>query len=535
MMNFTSKFLDNLAQIGSNCYNFNTNMTNFREYIKMKLILAIILALSVSSFAQSPSKILSNANKALGGEKVLKSITSWQSNGTIKRVSDGASGKYSTMASGGTLYGGMFDLNGFEISTGYNGKSGWIRDSRNGLRTLTGDAGKDFQAEAGYRNSRWLNSKSEKAKLTPAGTATVNGKTANCVLMTNAKSIQIKMCFDSTSNILVREEIPQGKVVKSFEYNDYRLVNGIQTAFSIVTKVGDESFEIKLNEVKYNQQISKSNFDFPKLSNEPLPDVKALLDEIRVNAAKVDQILENYSYTELNIDRELDKSGNLIEKGSKKELLTFYKGYRISRLIEKNGKPLSNSDQEKEDRDAAKKVAEIEKRIAEKEKKEITQRDTGSGRGGQPSGDGQRITIADALKGSLLTNPRRERFKGIDVIVFDYEPNPAFNPQTRNEKLFALCNGAVWVDAKTKQVVRLDAVLTKSIGNFIGKAKQGASFSIENELVNNEIWLPSQADVNLSIKILFAGININNLIKYGDYKRFDTEVKDGKVDDAKKP
>lgn len=495
--------------------------------------LALIIAFSVSVLGQSPGKILSQANKAFGGEKSLKSIVSWQATGTIKRLSDGAAGKYSAKAAGGTLYGGNFDLNGFEVATGYNGKSGWIRDSRNGLRTLTGDAGKNFLAEAVYRNSRWLNAKNEKAKLTAAGIATVNGKTANCVLMTNAKSIQIKICFDSTTALLVREEIPQGKIVKSFEYSDYRVVGGIQTAFSIVSKVGEETFEIKLDEVKYNQPFAKSIFDFPQISNEPLPDVKGLLDEIRANADKVDEILENYSYTELRIDREINKAGNLIEKSSEKTSNTFYKGYRIKRLIEKNGKPLSASDQAKEDRDAEKQVAEIEKRIAEKERKAIEQRDTGSGRGGQPNGDGQRITIADALKGSLLTNPRRERFKGIDVIVFDYEPNPAFKPQTRNEKLFALCNGAVWVDAKTKQVVRLDAVLTKSIGNFIGKAKQGASFSVENELVNNEIWLPSQADINLSIKILFAGININNLIKYGDYKKFATEVKDGKVDEVK--
>jgi hypothetical protein len=247
--------------------------------------------------------------------------------------------------------------------------------------------------------------------------------------------------------------------------------------------------------------------------------------------------LDNYSFTELRIERDIDKQGNLVEKGSEKTFLTFYKGYRIRRLIEKDGKPLSADDQAKEDKDAEKQVAEIEKRIAEKEKKQLEKRDIATGSNGQPSNEGtsQRITIADALKGSLLTNPRRERFRGNDVIVFDYEPNPQFEPKTRNEKLFALCTGAVWVDEKTKQVVRLDALLTKSIGNFIGKAKQGASFSIENELVNSEIWLPKQADINLSIKILFAGININNVIKYGDYKKFNAEVKEGKVDEIKNP
>jgi hypothetical protein len=502
-----------------------------------KLLIFAILILSVSTFAQSPSKILSSANKAFGGEKVLKSTTSWKATGTIKRLSDGATGKYSTMASGGNLYGGIFDLNGFEVATGYNGKSGWIRDSRNGLRTITGDASKDFQAEASFRNTRWLNAKSEKSKLISGGTATVSGKSANAVLMTTSKGIQIKLYFDVASGLLLREEIPQGEIVKVFDYSDYKPVSRIQTAHKIITKIGAETYEIILDSVNYNQQIAKSNYDFPQISNEPLPDVKALLDEIRANADKVDEILENYSYTELRIVREVDKAGNLIEKSTEKSSYSFYKGYRISRLIEKDGRPLSPGDQAKEDKDAEKQVGEIEKRIAEKERKQIDKRDTSSGAGGQPSNGGtsQRITIADALKGSLLTNPRRERFRGIDVIVFDYEPNPAFKPQTRNEKLFALCNGAVWVDSKTKQVVRLDAVLTQSAGNFLAKAKRGASFAIENEFVNNEIWLPSQADVNLSIKILFAGFSINNLIKYGDYRKFSTEVKDGKVDDVQKP
>jgi hypothetical protein len=210
-------------------------------------------------------------------------------------------------------------------------------------------------------------------------------------------------------------------------------------------------------------------------------------------------------------------------------LLSFYKGNRIRRLIEKNGKPLSDSDQAKEDKDIEKQIAEIEEKIAKREKRE----DTNSAKTSDE--ENKRISLSDALKGSLLVNPRRERFRGRDVVVFDYEPNPQFKPQTRMEKLFALCNGAVWVDAGSKQVVRLEAFLIQNAGNFIGKVKRGASFSLENELVNNEIWLPSRADVNLSVKILFAGININNLIKYGDYSKSKVEIKDATVDDPQKP
>lgn len=502
------------------------------RFLKL-LLLAMLLA--TPAFAQSPSKIISQANKALGGEKALKAIISWQQTGKITRMSDGVNGKYAAMAAGGNLFSGMYDIGGFEVASGYNGKSGWVRDSKSGLRTLTGDAGKYFQAEALYRNARWLSAKKVKSKLTSGGNANIDGKSANIVILTTAKGVQIKLYFDAASGSLLREELPQITGAKLFDYCDYRVINGVSTPYSIKATVDGEVYEIRLDEVKYNQSVARQTFDFPNLLNEPLPDITALLNEIRVNADKVDEILENYSYTELRIDRDLGRDGKFVDRSSLKRLLTFYKGYRINRLIEKNGKPLSSGDQADEDKNAEKQVAEIEKKVAAKEKRQVNQRDTASGATGTPKGEGQRITIADALKGSLLTNPRRERFKGRDVIVFDYEPNTAFKPQTRNEKLFALCTGAVWVDAASKQVVRLEAVLTKGAGNFLAKAKSGASFSVDNELVNDEIWLPSQADVNLQIKILFAGFNVNNLIKYGDYRRFETNVKEVTVGDEKKP
>lgn len=505
-----------------------------------KLSLFLIFVFSASLAAQSPNKVLSQAAKALGGEKIFKNYASREAFGKITRASDGASGNYRIESQKPNLYTEFFDLNGFESALGYNGKSGWKRDSKNGLGTLTGDAGQDFQTEANYRANLWFNAKADKTKLTSGGQANVNGQTASVVILTTAKGIQIKLYFDAVTGLLLREEIPHGASVKTLDYSDYRNVNGIMQAFSIVAGFDDETYNIKLDEIKFNQPIAKTVFDFPNISNEPLPDIKTLLEEVRANAERIDRLLENYSYTETQTERELDKSGNLVEKGSETTSLSFYRGYRIRRQIAKNGKPLSPGDQADEDKKAEKQIREIEEKIADREKKqEKIQREIAAGKKVTPDADetneNRRISLSDALRGSLLINPRRERFRGRDVIVFDYEPNPEFKPQTRIEKLFTFCTGAVWVDINDKQVVRLEAFLTKSAGNFIGKVKRGASFTLENERINNEIWLPSNADINLSVKILFAGININNIIKYGDYKRFDTEVKDSKVDEVKKP
>jgi hypothetical protein len=492
-------------------------------------LIFLFFVLSSEIPAQSPNKILSQANRALGGEKILKSVRSRAAKGKIKRLSDGASGNYLAQSDAPHFYAESFDLNGFEIAGGYNGKSGWTRNSKDGLRTLTGEASRDFQAEAVFRSSRWLNYKQDKAKLAFLNQTSVGGKTANVLLLATAKGAQVKLFFDAASNLLLREEISSGAGSrKTFDYGDYRKVGNLFEPFLIKTTAADgETYEIRLDEIAHNRAIAKSVFDFPQVSSEPLPDIKTLLAEIRANTEKIDGILENYSYTATRVEREIDKAGNLVEKGTETVSFSFYKSYRVTRLLAKNGKPLSAGEQADEDKKVEKQIREIEERIAEKEKNRQQQRDVAANKTGTPSdegGEGQRITLSDALRGSLLVNPRRERLRGRDVIVFDYEPNPDYKPRTRFEKVFALCSGAVWVDADDKQIVRLEASLTQSSGNFLAKLKRGASFTLENQRVNDEIWLPSLADINLSVRILFAGININNLIRYGDYKRFDTEV-----------
>ncbi len=487
----------------------------------------IVLATCLSAVAQSPSKLISKANKALGGEKVLKTTFASQRTGTIKRVSDGASGKYSLTTDGSGKFVENFDIAGFEYAIGYNGRSGWTRDSQSGLSTFTGFAARDIQALANYLNFRWLNAKSDRSKLTFPADPDGSIPRTQTVAITTSKGSQLMASFDASSGLPMRETQPLGEAVRILELSEYKTVAGVQTAMKYKAEFYGEIYEITLDSVTYGARPPVATFEAPKVAGEPLPEIPRLLDEIRANADKIEGILDNYSYTETRIDREPNATGQLVDKSSEKRLLTFYKGYRINRLVEKNGKPLSASDQAGEDKDVEKQVAEIEKKIAEKEQR------IKSGAVGQPKGEGRAIGIAEALKGSLLLNPRRERYKGRDVIVFDYEPNPAFQPQTRNEKLFALCTGAVWVDAEKKQVVRLDAQLTKSAGNFLAKAKRGASFSLENELVNNEIWLPARADIDLSIKILFAGININVLVLSNDYRRFTTDVKEVKVGDEK--
>ena len=507
--------------------------------MKRSLFLSILILTFVcftNVEAQSPGKILKQANKALGGEKILQSIRSCQKIGKITRLKDGASGSFEMRAAQPNFYNSSFDLNGFETETGYNGKSGWMRDSREGLRTLTGEASRNFAAETNYRNARWLNYKKQKAKITSGGKANLGGTAANVLTLTTAKGVSIKMYFDQTTGLLIREEIPAGDSMKTFDYSDYRAVNGVKEPFTIKTKIGEDVYEIKLEQVTHNKQIAKANFDFPVISGEPLPDIPTLLEELQKNEDRIDEILEDYSYTQKSIKRELGKDGILRETESETFQLSFHKGNRIRRLVEKNGKPLSEKEQADEDRDVQKRVAEIEKEIAKKEARAVSQSKSGA-----PDEDNRRISIAEVLRASRLVNPRRERFRGREVVVFDFEPNPNFDFKNSKSflKFFGKTAGVMWIDEQDKQVARLEAVLFDNFkigGGFLANLKKGASFALEQERVNDEIWLPSVADINLSVKVLLVkGINVNQIIKSYDYRKFATEVKESKVNEIKNP
>ncbi len=192
-------------------------------------LLFLIYALSVLLIgAQSPAKILKQAERALGGAKNLKTVSSVVKTGKIKRPGDSNEGSYIIKIARPNLFYFMNDLDR-ESELGFNGRSGWIRESNEQLRTLTGDSSVRLQAKAAFRNSLWLNYKKDKSKLVPAGAVNLDGKRANTVILTTAKGVQIKLYFDATNGLLVRDEVPNAAFIEATDYWDYRDVQGVKS------------------------------------------------------------------------------------------------------------------------------------------------------------------------------------------------------------------------------------------------------------------------------------------------------------------
>jgi hypothetical protein len=462
--------------------------------------------------AQSPESILKKAAKASGFQKEMRNVQSSLIKGKIIRLRDNASGTFQAESQQPNLYRETITFKDAEISRSCNGKSAWMRDSRDGLRTLTGEASENLKAEAFFRVNRWMRYKEEKTIISGGGKSSLFGKEVYAVTLTTAKNVKIKLFFDAVSNLLIREEIPFGDQNRIYEYSNFRLINGVQEPFAIKMSEGSERFEIQVEQVLHNVTANRANFNFPFNPNEKLPDIRAFLDEVKANQDKVDKALENYSYIEEITDREFDKRGNLLVTKVETFEISTFKGQEIRRLIARNGKPLSEKDQEKQDKGVQKDVEKLEKSNDVK---------------------AQQPTIADILKGSNLVNPRRERFKNRDVIVFDFEPNPNFvSPKNDELELFSKLLGTLWIDEKDKQVARVEAKLGDNFrigGGLLVKINKGA-YIISEQSRFDEVWLPSLSDVNLSLRLfLVSGIKINQFSKYSNYKKFTSDVQNSEV------
>jgi len=125
-------------------------------------------------------------------------------------------------------------------------------------------------------------------------------------------------------------------------------------------------------------------------------------------------------------------------------------------------------------------------------------------------------------------NPRRERFRGQDVLVFDFEPNPEYKPKNMAERVVRELAGVAWVDEKAHDVARLEAYFVGDVrigGGLLANLQKGTSFVFEQAYLNNEVWLPTYVEAHVGARFLLVkGIKVNVSSRYSDYKRFNVET-----------
>ena len=470
---------------------------------------------------QEPQKIVDQYVKAAGGSKALGKIQKLTIEGTFS-TDDGKSGTYTFDTKLPNRYYMELLIGDKNQIEAYNGKSAWHENASGEIGTLVGVEGMQLEAAAQVYNSRLINPKKNKIAVALVGHAQVRGKDAVQLELTTATGMKRQIFFDPQTHLIVKEAATVGGIEEETLYDDYRTVDGVKLPYKIELHRGSDKYDIGITRAVINGTIGERVFDFPKKSQVQLPDLKVLFKEIDENQKAIDKIKENYTGTRVEEETEFDSDGKVKKTESTESTFFYLIGEEVSTLVKKNGKALSAEEQKKENEKTQKHIAEIEKNQAKKEAKEEKAKEEGKEEKEDEPG------IETFLRACQFVNPRRERFRGQDVLVFDFEPNPEFKPHKLVEKLVQKLAGVVWVDEKAHDVARLEAYFVgdmKIAGGLLANLQKGTSFVFEQSFVNNEVWLPTYAEAHVGVRVLLVkGIRVHEVERYSDYKKFNVET-----------
>ncbi len=250
----------------------------------------------------------------------------------------------------------------------------------------------------------------------------------------------------------------------------------------------------------------------------PLPDIPTLLRDIGRNQQALEDLRQLYTCHLSEEDDKADSDGN-VKSRTMKDYDVFYIGEEQAlRLLAKDGKPLSGSEKQGEDDKFNKQFDKLKKQQADLAADPKKQ---------QKKEEEDEAQLSDFLRAELFTNPRRETLRGHEVIAFDVKGNSDYKPKKRIDSIIQKLSGTMWADEQAREIVRLEARFAESVkigGGLVASLAKGSNFVFEQEKINDEVWLPSYAEVHLSGRIVFVKLKQNFIDRYTDYKKFRASV-----------
>lgn len=233
-----------------------------------------------------------------------------------------------------------------------------------------------------------------------------------------------------------------------------------------------------------------------------------------------DKLLRNYTYVERDDEHKLDNKGQVKSTEEKTyEVMELY-SEQVQKLIEKDGKPLSQKEAAKED-EKLQKIIDKRKNESDDDRGKREQREE------KEREDDRKfvLEIADAYNFRLVGT---ESLNGRDAWIIDAEPRPGFEPHMKYANILPKFHGRVWIDKADLQLAKMDAECldTVSFGLFLARFHKGTRVTYEQIRVNDEAWLPLHLTAKVDVRVaLLKNFNVDLDQTFRDYKKFRTSAK----------
>jgi len=221
------------------------------------------------------------------------------------------------------------------------------------------------------------------------------------------------------------------------------------------------------------------------LAQQPAPpqyDAKRLLQSLKDHQRKIDQLRGQYSYRETAEFLTLDDQGNVTRRTVSDYKMFFVNTHPVRVLEHRNGQPL--------DEDAAAST------------REHLVKDTARAQRAAPgdSTDGT-MSVWSLLETMKFTNPRHVQWQGRPTLLLDFASDPDIKSSGMAESVARRFHGQLWIDEQDWEVAHLESHLDDTMrwmGGIVLQVEKGSRVVMDQQRVNDEIWLPSKMDVEFS-------------------------------------
>jgi hypothetical protein len=246
------------------------------------------------------------------------------------------------------------------------------------------------------------------------------------------------------------------------------------------------------------------------LAQAPMPEPAALVKEIEAHQRRMDELRENYTFHEITLTDELDSNGAVKGMESEERDVFFVNGFRIARLLKKNGRELSEADRNSE-----------QDRI-----RKLIEKDVKAPPGHSYNRRGENAGMSRILPLMKISNPRRITLNGRSTLAFDFIGDPHAKARGLAENAARKITGTVWIDETDREVARLEARFDDNFnigGGFLASIRKGTSLIFEQSRLEQELWMPSVSEIHLSAReLLVRGVRQNIHIQDSGFQRFET-------------
>lgn len=226
----------------------------------------------------------------------------------------------------------------------------------------------------------------------------------------------------------------------------------------------------------------------------------------------------DYTWTGRSRERHFDGHDQVTSDHQESWEMLVLDGLPFTRMLSRDGKPLSASEQSKEQRKLDHETAKLERETPEEKQKRAADFEKSRRR--------ERAFLLELPDAFDLHLDGSDTIDGQEVWVISGVPKPGYHAKTRDGAAFSKIRGKMWIEKTGYQWVRVEAetIGTISFGVFLARLSPGARLVLEQGRVNDELWLPKREYMSGKGRIaLLKRVSEDFELTWRDYKKFQVD------------